>query len=101
MNANTKPEASPSDAPAPDTTRRTELYLLLAATLAAVLLIPFTAGEVGEVVRLVRSGSDLVSGEVGVRPSFQLFFRLNPGPRGRLTARAELASFPISIQVPG
>ena len=46
MNANTSQEPSPSSPPEPDTTRRTALYLLLAATVAALLQIPFTAALV-------------------------------------------------------
>ena len=42
MNTETTPEPLPSSPPAPDTTRRTTLYLLLAATVAAVLQIPFS-----------------------------------------------------------
>jgi hypothetical protein len=46
MKANMSEEPSPSSPPAPDTTRRTTLYLLMAATVAAVLQIPFTAALV-------------------------------------------------------
>ncbi len=43
MNTDTTAEPSPASPPAPDTTRRTTLYLLLAATVAALLQIPFSA----------------------------------------------------------
>ena len=42
MNENMTPEPPLSSSPAPDATRRTTLYLLLAATVAALLQIPFT-----------------------------------------------------------
>ena len=42
MNTDTTAEPLPASPPAPDTTRRTTLYLLLAATVAALLQIPFT-----------------------------------------------------------
>ena len=43
MKENTTPEPLHSSTPVPDTTRRTTLYLLLAATAAALLQIPFNA----------------------------------------------------------
>ena len=42
MNADTRLEPLPASPPAPDATRRTALYLLLAATVAALLQIPFS-----------------------------------------------------------
>ena len=43
MKTDTKARPLPTSPQAPDTTRRTTLYLLLAATLAALLQIPFSA----------------------------------------------------------
>ncbi len=43
MNTDTTAEPVPASPPAPDTSRRTTLYLLLAATVAALLQIPFSA----------------------------------------------------------
>jgi membrane protease YdiL (CAAX protease family) len=46
MNTDTTAEPLPASPPAPDTTRRTALYLLLAATVASLLQIPFSAAFV-------------------------------------------------------
>jgi membrane protease YdiL (CAAX protease family) len=43
LNTDKTAERLPASPPAPDTTRRTMLYLLLAATVAALLQIPFSA----------------------------------------------------------
>ncbi len=62
---NTSEEPSPSSPPAPDITRRKTLLLLLAATVAAVLQIPFTAALMPDRARSGTPWADAASNAAG------------------------------------
>ncbi len=65
MKANTSQEPPSSSPPAPDATRRTALYLLMAATVAAVLQVPFTAALVPSRARAGSPMTDAAANAAG------------------------------------